>query len=187
MEVVKDRKMVVEERKQVVTELKKVAADRDEWTAVKRSKSSVECSRTSSRSSRSGSSLEKVKVPVEKVSSKALSMLSEVRDLSFVWPGLGSKVRVELEGGIVLDELEGGSVVDESSLLSQKDKVRVQEPVPAVSVEYVNSITLARFRMKKEYFSFIYEVRDLSFVWPELVSKVRVKMSWKVVVCLMFV
>ena len=49
-------------------------------------------------------------VPVEKVRSEALSR-SEVRDLNFVWPGLGSKVRVELEGGSV-DGLEGSSVVD---------------------------------------------------------------------------
>ena len=43
---------------------------------------------------------------------------SEVKDLSFVWPGLGRKVRIELEGGSVADEMDESvtvcrSIVDE--------------------------------------------------------------------------
>ena len=88
-------------------------------------------------------------VPVEKVRSEAL-FRSEVRDLSFLCPGLGSKVRVELEGG---------SVVGEGSLLSQKDKV-----------QKVNTIAHSRFRKKKGSFSA--EVSNLDLVWPGLGSKV---------------
>ena len=80
-------------------------------------------------------------VPVAKASSggkfrkRKGTFTSEVKDLSFVWPGLGSKVRIELDGGSVADEMDESVTVCRSIVDEMIEGIGLDCPLLNVSVQ----------------------------------------------------